>query len=149
MIRRFVLISLSLTLFMCSTLAHADKDHKDHDKDQHWQAQITDAEGMQTDVKDVKFYWEEKIDETSFVPHEERHLSVKHGKATIEIGLKKIQTIDILPKQDGQTLPVVRIMMDSGTQGEFPLARAVSLIGHSEFGKFQVPLGDLTKIELK
>lgn len=149
MIRKFFLICLSLTVFAFPSLAQAEKGHKGHDKDDHFQAMITDADGVQTEVKDVKLYWEEKIDETSFVPHEERHISVKHGKATIEIGLKKIQIIDVLAKQDGQSLPVLRITMDSGTKGEFPLARAVSLIGHSEFGKIQVPLGELTKVELK
>jgi hypothetical protein len=31
------------------------------------------------------FYWEEKVSETSFIPHELKHLPVKRGTATVNI----------------------------------------------------------------
>ena len=42
-----------------------------------FQAVATDAKGVETDVHGIIFYWEEKISETSFVPHELKEVPVK------------------------------------------------------------------------
>ncbi|MGH7232008.1 MAG: hypothetical protein ACREJU_11720 [Nitrospiraceae bacterium] len=48
-------------------------------------AVITDANGVETEVKNVLFYWEEKVSETAFVPHELKQVPVKRGNATVNV----------------------------------------------------------------
>lgn len=58
-------------------------------------AVITDTQGVETEVKNVSFYWEEKISETAFVPHELRQLPVKRGTATVQVKFETIKQIDV------------------------------------------------------
>ena len=48
-------------------------------------AVITDAQGVETEVKNVLFYWEEKVSETSFVPHALKQVPVKRGTTTVNV----------------------------------------------------------------
>src|SRR3569832_2397732 len=48
-------------------------------------ASRTDAKGIETDLKNVIFYWVEIISETAFVPHELNEVPVKRGTATVKI----------------------------------------------------------------
>src|SRR5919112_6651018 len=58
-------------------------------------AMITDTQGIETEVKNVFFYWEEKISETAFVPHEVRQLPVKRGTATVQVKFDAMKQIDV------------------------------------------------------
>lgn len=51
-----------------------------------------DAKSVETDVKNVIFYYEEKISETAFVPHELRELPVKRGTATVKSSSMALNT---------------------------------------------------------
>ncbi|HNP61744.1 MAG TPA: hypothetical protein PKM72_12945, partial [Nitrospirales bacterium] len=44
-----------------------------------FRAVATDTEGLQTEMDNIIFYYEEKVSETSFIPHELRELPVKRG----------------------------------------------------------------------
>ena len=63
-------------------------------------AVITDMQGVETDIKNVSFYWEEKISETAFVPHELRQLPVKRGTAMVQVKFDTIKQIDVKPGAD-------------------------------------------------
>lgn len=147
MFRQVIICCLMFAFLNVPAVTFADKKPHKNEKE-HFHARVTDVEGVLTELDRVKLYWEEKIDATSFVLHEENHIDVKRGKAIVKIGLKNIQTIEVLPKQNGHNLNVLRITLHNGNQGEFPLARDVSLVGHSDFGKMQIPLRDLAKVEL-
>ena len=56
---------------------------------------VTDAKDMQTDLKNVLFYWEEKVSETSFIPHELKHLPVKRGTATVNIKFDGVKQVEV------------------------------------------------------
>ena len=62
-----------------------------------YQMVVTDQQGIETELKNGVFYWEEKISETSFVPHELRHLPVKRGTATVNIKFDQIKQIELKP----------------------------------------------------
>ena len=51
--------------------------------DRSFQATVADTQGVETELKNVMFYWEEKVSETSFVPHELRYLPVKRGTSNV------------------------------------------------------------------
>ncbi len=53
-------------------------------------AVLTDAQELDNDVKNINFYWEEKVSETAFVPHELRHAPVKRGTATVNVSLSQL-----------------------------------------------------------
>ena len=56
---------------------------------------LTDSQGVESEVKNVDFYWEEKLSETAFVPHELREVPVKKGTATIKVKFDQIKQIDL------------------------------------------------------
>jgi hypothetical protein len=62
-----------------------------------FQATLTDAQGVETEVKNVIFYWEEKISETAFVPHELKQIPVKRGTTTVNVKFDTIKVIDVKP----------------------------------------------------
>ena len=66
-------------LLWTSGLSAADKAEKT------FQMAVTDQQGVETELKNVIFYWEEKMSETSFVPHELRHLPAKRGTAIVNM----------------------------------------------------------------
>ncbi|HNI68151.1 MAG TPA: hypothetical protein PKV55_08935 [Nitrospira sp.] len=116
--------------------------------DKVFQAVATDAKGVETEVHGVIFYWEEKISETSFVPHELKEVPVKRGTATVKIKFDVIKTIDVKPSGNG-TPPAVSITLSDGKAGEFTLAIAGSFKGQSDFGEVELPAVDLKRIAFK
>jgi hypothetical protein len=111
-------------------------------------AMAVDAKGVETDVKNITFYWEEKVSETAFVPHELREVPVKRGTTTVKIKFDHIKHIDLKPAGNG-VLPNVTITLNDGKTGEFALAIAGSFKGQSDFGEVEIPAAELKKIVFK
>lgn len=116
--------------------------------DKVFHAVATDAKGIETDVKNVIFYWEEKISETAFVPHELREVPVKRGTATVKIKFEGIKFIDLKPSGNSAP-PNVTITLNDGKTGEFVLAIAGSFRGQSDFGEVELPAAELKKLTFK
>lgn len=111
-------------------------------------ASATDAKGIETDLKNVTFYWEEKISETAFVPHELKEIPVKRGTATVKIKFDSIKFIDLKPTGNG-SLPNVSITLVDGKTGDFVLAIAGSFKGQSDFGEVELAASELKKLTFK
>lgn len=111
-------------------------------------ALVTDAQGVESELKNVIFYWEEKVSETAFVPHELRHVPVKKGTATVNVKFDNIKQIDVKPGTDNG-LPSLTITLTNGKTGEFGLAIKGSLKGESEFGEVELPVSGLKKVTFK
>jgi hypothetical protein len=107
-----------------------------------------DAKGVEMEMKHVVFYWEEKISETSFVPHEFKEVPVRRGTATVKIKFDNIKQIDVAPSGDG-TLPTVTITLTDGKRGEFPLALPGSFKGQSDFGEVELPVSEMKRLTFK
>ncbi len=116
--------------------------------DKSFQAVVTDAQGVETELKNVIFYWEEKMSETSFVPHELRHLPAKRGTATVNIKFDQIKQIDVKPAGDKGT-PAMTVTLANGKNGEFTPAVVGSFKGESDFGQVEVPVGTVSKVVFK
>lgn len=116
--------------------------------DKVFHALVIDAKGIETDVKNIIFYWEEKISETAFVPHELREVPVKRGTATVKIKFEGIKQIDLKPSGNG-SLPNVTITLNDGKTGDFVLATAGSFKGQSDFGEVELPAAELKKLSFK
>ena len=116
--------------------------------DRAFQAVVTDAQGMETDVKNIVFYWEEKISETAFVPHELKQVPVKRGSSTVNVKFDTIRQIEVKPSQD-KGLPTVLITLSSGKAGEFGLALAGSFKGDSDFGEVEFQASGIKRIVFK
>ncbi|MBS0178293.1 MAG: hypothetical protein JSR20_05980 [Nitrospira sp.] len=116
--------------------------------DKPFHALVTDAKDMQTDLKNVMFYWEEKVSETSFIPHELKHLPVKRGTATVNIKFDGVKQLEVTPGAD-KALPTLHITLTNGKTGDFPLAIDGSFKGDSDFGQIEVPVQGLKKLEFK
>lgn len=106
-------------------------------------AKTTDAEGIQMSVSNARLYWEEKIDETTFVPHEITHVPVKHGAATINVKFQRIAKIQVKADHPAKGRQALTIKLLNGNSGEFPLAKEVTLIGQSDFGEIRIPMKSL------
>ena len=113
-----------------------------------FQVVATDTKGIETEVHGVIFYWEEKISETAFVPHELKEVPVKRGTATVKIKFDAIKTIDVKPSGNG-TPPAVSITLNDGKAGEFTLAIAGSFKGQSDFGEVELPAVELKRLAFK
>jgi hypothetical protein len=113
-----------------------------------FQALATDAKGVETDIKNVIFYWEEKISETAFVPHEMREVPVKRGTATVKIKFESIKQIDLKSSGNGAP-PNVSITLNDGKTGDFVLAIAGSFKGQSDFGEVELPAAEIKKLTFK
>lgn len=111
-------------------------------------ASITDTQGVETEVKNVTFYWEEKLSETAFVPHELRQLPVKRGTATVQVKFETIKQIDVKQNPD-KGLPTFAITLTNGKSGEFTAALAGSFRGESDFGQTEIPISTITKVIFK
>ncbi|MDR4480198.1 MAG: hypothetical protein R3B37_10720 [Nitrospira sp.] len=109
---------------------------------------VTDQQGVETELKNGIFYWEEKMSETSFVPHELRHLPSKRGTATVNIKFDQIKQIEVKPGAD-QAAPVVTVTLTNGKNGEFVPAVNGSFKGESDFGQVEVPIGSVSKVIFK
>ena len=116
--------------------------------DKAFHALVTDAKDMQTDLKNVLFYWEEKVSETSFIPHELKHLPVKRGTATVNIKFDGVKQLEVTPGAD-KALPTLHITLANGKTGDFPLAIEGSFKGDSDFGQVELPVQGLKKLEFK
>jgi hypothetical protein len=103
---------------------------------------------VETEVKNTQFYWEEKVSETAFVPHEVKEVPVKRGAATVKVKFDTIKQIDVKPSPDGG-LPTLSITLTSGKTGEFALAINGSFRGVSDFGDVELPANGLKKIVFK
>ena len=113
-----------------------------------FQAVVTDAQGVETELKNIIFYWEEKMSETSFVPHELRHLPVKRGTATVNIKFEQIRQIDVKGGGD-KGLPAMTVTLANGKNGEFTAAVHGSFKGDSDFGQVEVPVETVSKVVFK
>ena len=111
-------------------------------------AVVTDAQGVESEIKNVLFYWEEKVSETAFVPHELRHVPVKKGTATVNVKFDSIKQVDVKPGTDSALLSLV-ITLANGKTGEFALAIKGSFRGDSDFGEVDLPAIGLKKIVFK
>ncbi|GJL56007.1 MAG: hypothetical protein NPIRA02_31390 [Nitrospirales bacterium] len=109
-------------------------------------AQTTDASGVEMTLGNARLYWEDQIDETTFVPHEITHVPVKRGTATVNVKFENIKHIDVKPGASAKDTASLTIALQNGKSGEFPLAKNVSLIGDSDFGQIKVPVKDLKTI---
>lgn len=119
-----------------------------HKPEKMFRAVAVDAKGVETDVKNLIFYWEEKISETAFVPHELREVPVKRGATTVKIKFDSIKHIDIKPSGGGAP-PQATITLHDGKTGEFLLAIAGSFKGQSDFGEVELPAAELKKLTFK
>lgn len=108
----------------------------------------TDVKGVEMDIHGVIFYWEEKVSETAFVPHEMREVPVKRGTATVKIKFDAIKVVELKPSGNG-TPPTVSITLNDGKSGEFTLAIAGSFKGQSDFGEVELPAAELKRIAFK
>lgn len=114
-----------------------------------FQAVLTDAQGVETDVKNVIFYWEEKISETAFVPHELKQIPVKRGTTTVNVKFDTIKVIDVKPGSDPKALPTLLVTLTNGKIGEFALAIDGKFKGDSDFGEVELPASGLKKVVFK
>ncbi|WP_447977660.1 hypothetical protein [Candidatus Nitrospira bockiana] len=108
-------------------------------------AVVTDAQGLETEVKNFLFYWEEKVSETAFVPHELKQVPVKRGTSTVNVRFETIKQIDVKPSED-KAPPVFLITLGNGKSGEFALAIMGSFKGESDFGEVEFPAHSVKKI---
>jgi len=112
---------------------------------QTFQAHVVDAEGMETDVSNLRFYYEEEISETAFVPHELTYVPVKRGASTVKIKFDKISQIEVV--SDLETgKPLLMITLENGQTGKFPLARHGTFKGESDFGEIELGIRGIKKI---
>ena len=58
-----------------------------------FRAVVTDAQGVETDLNNVVFYWEEKVSDTSFVPHEVRHLPAQREHRTSTSNSRRLRRL--------------------------------------------------------
>ncbi|MEK7293968.1 MAG: hypothetical protein AAB049_03215 [Nitrospirota bacterium] len=114
-----------------------------------FQAVLTDAQGVETEVKNVIFYWEEKISETAFVPHELKQIPVKRGTTTVNVKFDTIKVVDVKPGADAKALPTLLVTLTNGKTGEFALAIDGKFKGDSDFGEVELPASGLKKIAFK
>ncbi|WP_447973567.1 hypothetical protein [Nitrospira sp. Kam-Ns4a] len=119
-----------------------------HKPDKPFTAVLTDVQGVETEVRNVVFYWEEKVSETAFVPHEVKHLPVKRGTATIHVRFETIRQVEAKPGAD-QGAPLLHITLANGKTGEFTLAIPGSFRGESDFGQVDLPATTVSKVLFK
>lgn len=113
-----------------------------------FRAVATDTQGLQTEMENIIFYYEEKVSETAFIPHELRELPVKRGTSTVKIKFFSIKEIDL--KASGkESPPVANVTLKDGKTGEFQLAIAGSFKGQSAFGEVELPATQLSRVVFK
>lgn len=132
---------LGLALLLCASVVSA----ADVKAEKSFTIAVTDTQGVETELKNGIFYWEEKMSETSFVPHELRHLPSKRGTATVNIKFDQIKQIEMKPGTDNAA-PVMTVTLTNGKNGEFVPAVNGSFKGESDFGQVEVPIGSVSKV---
>ncbi|MCA9498185.1 MAG: hypothetical protein MRJ67_13310 [Nitrospirales bacterium] len=113
-----------------------------------FRAVATDTQGLQTEMENIIFYYEEKVSETAFIPHELRELPVKRGTSTVKIKFFSIKEIDLKASEKGSP-PVANVTLKDGKTGEFQLAIAGSFKGQSAFGEVELPATQLARVVFK
>ena len=150
--RQTIAFPLSLFAYACTGLAMllltSAPSWAENKSEKSFHAVAVDTKGVETDMKNIIFYWEEKISETAFVPHELREVPVKRGTATVKIKFDAIKHIDLKPSGNG-TPPNVHITLNDGKTGEFTLAIAGSFRGQSDFGEVELPAAELKRLTFK
>lgn len=141
---RLTVLCTSLTL-MALIAASAFAQPK---ADKTFSAVLTDVDGVETELKNVVFYWEERVSETAFIPHELRQVPVKKGTATVHVKFDTIKQIDVKPSED-KKMPQIYIALTNGKNGDFTLAIAGSFKGDSDFGDLELPASGLRKVVFK
>ena len=136
---RWIAYLLTVGLLFTANSVWAQKGEKT------FSAIVTDAQGVETEVKNIQFYWEEKVSDTAFVPHELRQVPVKRGTATVNVKFDTIKQIEVKPSSD-KGLPVFNITLANGKNGEFALAINGSFKGESDFGEVELPASGLKKV---
>ncbi|MDI3461433.1 MAG: hypothetical protein OJF50_000254 [Nitrospira sp.] len=111
-------------------------------------AVVTDSQGVETEVKNLIFYWEEKVSETAFVPHELKHMPVKRGTATVNVKFDTIKQIEARPHGE-KGLPFLTIALTNGKSAEFVAAMNGSFRGESDFGQVDIPVNAVSKVIFK
>ena len=111
-------------------------------------ALVTDTQGVETELKHVIFYWEEKVSETSFVPHEVLHMPAKKGNAVYNVKFEKIKQIDVKHAAD-KAPPAVTITLAGGKSEEFTMAVNGIFKGETDFGEVELPAHGLKKVVFK
>ncbi len=144
MIRTVVAGLTGMALMMSASFASA----ADAKAEKTFTLAVTDSQGIETELKNGIFYWEEKMSETSFVPHELRHLPAKRGTATVNIKFDQIKQIDLKPGAD-KAAPAMTITLANGKNGEFVPAVSGSFKGESDFGQVEVPISSVSKVVFK
>jgi len=110
-------------------------------------AVVTDVQGIDTEIRLLIFYWEEKISETAFVPHELRYLPVKRGSTTNNISFDRIKHVETKPAgSEGVTVVVTLV---NGKTGECVMAIPGSYRGESDFGQADVQVESVAKMAIK
>ncbi len=135
-------------LFTCILIGLSSPALSQNKGEKTFAATVTDNHGIETEIKNIQFYWEEKISETAFVPHELRHVPVKRGNATINIKLDGIKTIEMRSPGE-KSLPAIAISLANGNSGEFTLAISGNFKGLSDFGETEIPATAVRKIVFK
>ena len=136
------LVGLILALIIPSAVFSETK------ADRQFHATVTDGQGIETEIKNIMFYWGEKVSDTAFVPHELRHVPVKKGTATVNVKFDNIKQIEVKPSADSG-LPSLAITLTNGKTGEFALAIKGSFRGESDFGEVDLPASGLKAIRFK
>jgi len=134
------MLALMMTIFPMIALAQAKVERA-------ITAVVTDNQGVETELKNVVFYWEEKVSETAFVPHELHHLPVKRGSTFNNIPFDKIKHLDI--KLSGTEGVNVVVTLVNGKNGEFTVTTSGSFRGDSDFGQADVPVKAVSKVVMK
>jgi hypothetical protein len=143
--RLWIILSLGVALALFYAGGSAWAQGK---ADKSFHALTVDAKGVEMEIKHVVFYWEEKLSDTSFVPHELTDVPVRRGTATVKIKFENIKHIDVAPSANGAP-PVLTITLTDGKRGEFPLALPGSFKGQSEFGEIELPAAEMKRLIFK
>jgi hypothetical protein len=133
-----------LALLLWATVVSA----ADQKSEKTYQLVVTDQQGVETELKNGVFYWEEKLSETSFVPHELRHLPSKRGTATVNIKFDQIKQIEFKPGAN-KAAAAMTVTLANGKNGEFAPAVEGSFKGESDFGQVEVPISSISKVIFK
>ena len=96
-------------------------------------ALFVDTGGLETEVSNLVFYWEEKLSETQLALHELKHVPAKRGAVPIQIQFAGIKQIAFKPSSNKEG-PILSITLKNGKTGDFHLAISGSFKGQTHFG---------------
>ena len=105
----------------------------------------TDEKNIETELQRTVFYYEEKLSETSFIPHELDALPLKRGAAVVHVKFHTIKQIEFGPGPNDESR-TAHVMLTNGKTGTFQLAIAGSFKGISDFGEVLVPVSGGRKV---